>query len=532
VFLALSGKVLLLRRVPFDKPPAVLADQAASILRQAGYSDPPADRASGFYHNHDYLRWVREHDRTVERWRGLEDGSAPAIVFWYRQHNRHMSSFDPLDGPGVSPTDPPFLYSGMAEVSLDSRGHLLDLYVVPPELDSTRAESPPVDWTPFFTRAGLDATLFAPTPPAWVPPVYCDTRQAWIGTDPQRPDRPLRVEVGSYAGKPNYFQIVTPWSRPSRMQPSQLKTGEKLAQGVATVLILALLVGAVLLARRSLCTGHGDRRGAKRLAYFVLGSTLLSWALVENHNANPNTEWRAFVPFLGFSLFLAGMFWVLYLGLEPVVRRRWPDSLIGWNRFLAGRWRDPRVGRDLLLGMCVGTVVLVLEWLQDLAPGWLGRPPAQPDAVSLESLRGFAASTSQFLSLSVDVVFLPMAMLMLLLLFRMMLRKPRIAAAAVVLVLSLISSPGSDNFWLVLAMNVVQISLLLGLLLRFGVLACIAANFLTNLIGQYYPVTSDFSVWYAPATIFAFGVLIALALYAFRTSLAEQPAFRGRLMVD
>ena len=32
----------------------------------------------------------------------------------------------------------------------------------------------------------------------------------------------------------------------------------------------------------------------------------------------------------GLSLF------TLYLGLEPFVRRRWPDSLISWSRLLAG----------------------------------------------------------------------------------------------------------------------------------------------------------------------------------------------------
>jgi hypothetical protein len=32
------------------------------------------------------------------------------------------------------------------------------------------------------------------------------------------------------------------------------------------------------------------------------------------------------------------------------VRRRWPATLVSWSRLLAGRFRDPLVGRDVLAG--------------------------------------------------------------------------------------------------------------------------------------------------------------------------------------
>jgi hypothetical protein len=37
------------------------------------------------------------------------------------------------------------------------------------------------------------------------------------------------------------------------------------------------------------------------------------------------------------------------MAIEPWVRRRWPKSILG--RLLAGSWRDPVVGRDVLLGV-------------------------------------------------------------------------------------------------------------------------------------------------------------------------------------
>src|SRR5687768_18051298 len=56
---------------------------------------------------------------------------------------------------------------------------------------------------------------------------------------------------------------------------------------------------------------------------------------------------------LGIYAAMLGQFlaipWIAYLAGEPFVRRRWPWQVISWNRLLAGRWRDPLVGRDVLI---------------------------------------------------------------------------------------------------------------------------------------------------------------------------------------
>ena len=41
--------------------------------------------------------------------------------------------------------------------------------------------------------------------------------------------------------------------------------------------------------------------------------------------------------------------------VEPYIRKLSPDSLIGWTRLIGGRWRDPLVARDVLLGVSRGT---------------------------------------------------------------------------------------------------------------------------------------------------------------------------------
>jgi hypothetical protein len=53
---------------------------------------------------------------------------------------------------------------------------------------------------------------------------------------------------------------------------------------------------------------------------------------------------------VGFAVWARGLFGIWYLALVPAVRRRWPWVMAGWNRLLECRWRDPLVGRDVLIG--------------------------------------------------------------------------------------------------------------------------------------------------------------------------------------
>src|SRR5204863_535208 len=64
---------------------------------------------------------------------------------------------------------------------------------------------------------------------------------------------------------------------------------------------------------------------------------------------------------------------------------------------------------------------------------------------------------------------------------------------------------------------------------RFGLLALVASMFFVLLLGTF-PMTTDFSAWYASSTIFALVVGLALAVYAFYVSLAGQQVFKGGLL--
>ena len=59
-------------------------------------------------------------------------------------------------------------------------------------------------------------------------------------------------------------------------------------------------------------------------------------------------------------------------------RRFSPDSLIGWTRLISGRWRDPDVGRDILIGISAGLAMTVLYAAHNLDSAAVR--PARADA--------------------------------------------------------------------------------------------------------------------------------------------------------
>ena len=73
---------------------------------------------------------------------------------------------------------------------------------------------------------------------------------------------------------------------------------------------------------------------------------LVGWAIEASHVPN---LWEAalFVLGLSYALFAAATVWLLYVALEPFIRRLWPHTIISWSRILGGRLRDPLVRRNM-----------------------------------------------------------------------------------------------------------------------------------------------------------------------------------------
>jgi serine/threonine-protein kinase len=523
---ALSGRIYLHNQVPMEKSAEALRDRASDVAKRFGY-ESAADSVSSFNVNAEYLTYVAEHDRTAARWERLKTGYPAGLVFWYRQSPRYLAPFNREE---VTPTDPPRTVSGMANLSLDMRGRLLAFEGVPPQTAQPREQpAAPFDWSRLFAEAGLDPAAFRQVEPAWVPPHAFDEHAAWEGTYPGRPDADVRVEAAAFRGRPVYFQLINPWNQPMRESEPPIPAGTRIFLAVIIALLFAMVFGAALLARHNLRLGRGDRRGALRLASFVFVMMLLDWLLTTHHVPALMEEFNNFLINLAMCLLVSGMLWLIYVALEPYVRRRWPGRIVGWTRLLAGGWRDPLVGRDLLVGAFFGCALVLLAFGRPLVASWLGQPPPMPGDIMPRGLLlryVFSMLTVQVLN---SLLFSSMLMFLLLLL-TIVTRRERVG----VMLLGLLVTSfffGSGNLVLDALVGVAAACVTLFVLLRFGMLALVFMEFFL-LFFSFYPVTTDFNAWYAGAAAFGAALAVALILYGLKTSLAGQPLFRGSLLGD
>jgi hypothetical protein len=233
------------------------------------------------------------------------------------------------------------------------------------------------------------------------------------------------------------------------------------------------------------------------------------------------------LPFVVFNGVI-GM--VVYLALEPWVRKQWPQVMITWSRVLAGRWRDPLVGRDMLAGLLLGITSGLTVALFDSAQIGTGAAPAggilTPAAlyftitnllgtrfvladIAIALIRGFGNALEFFLTLFV---------------LRVLLRNQWLAASATVGLVTLTLVAGSDHS-VVSALSLIAI---IGpqavILLRLGFFAGAFALFGQFLATSLFLAT-DLTAWYGQSSLVGVIVISMLALWAFHISLGNQSLF-------
>jgi hypothetical protein len=340
----------------------------------------------------------------------------------------------------------------------------------------------------------------------------------------------MRIEAAAYRGKPVYFELIGPWTRPERLQPSQPTIGERVFLVICIVLLLSLLITSAMLARRNLRLGRGDRRGASRLAAFVFAAWTVAWFFGAHHVPNFD-ELGLFDKFLFRGLGWSCLIWALYIALEPYVRRRWPATLVSWSRLLAGGFRDPLVGRDVLAGCLLAAFSVALGRLGWFVPSWLGYPPPQPYSGPQWQFLGARTMISDLSFNLGPVLLVPLAILFVLFLLRALLRKEWVAAAAFVLLFTVMFAAGNQFDPVVLVTSLVFWVLAVFLLIRFGLLA-FAVQGLFDILLEGYPLTTQGSAWYAGISLAAILLMAAMALYGFYTSLGGRPVFGGAVLEE
>ena len=503
-----------------DKPPAVLAERARQILALAGFAQRPADFAMGYEADEEQLAWMKRHEPRRRSWDDLATRWAYPLGVWYRQSSGALRPYNELRV--VTPSDPPLNFPGSASVWLDARGQLTQMVVAPPQLESARDSGragQPYDWPLLLREAGIDSASLHPVAPRWTPPIYVDSRRAWENAG--YADSTLegaRIEAGSYRGRATYLAVLKPWTHPGRGGFDARTAAQRVGSTLSLLLIVAAIVGAGLLAVRNVRFGRGDRRGAIRVATAVFVIGLVTAALVAHRPADVEAGAQLFFRMLGEALFPAIAVWMLYLALEPLVRRVRPHGLVGWTRLLGGRWRDPRVGRDLLIGSAFGAMLLALAGMNHLLPAWLGFPAPPPYAGSLDALVSGRAALATLLSTCLSATISAM----LLSFFASMSGiDPRGSKYVGVLVFfafafglnALSSAIGPAIVRLpVLAVFAALVTLLF---FRFGLLAGLATLLW---LAWDIPMPTSLSDWWSGTAIFGLACLLAVAVFGFATA--------------
>jgi hypothetical protein len=301
-------------------------------------------------------------------------------------------------------------------------------------------------------------------------------------------------------------------------------------QAVNLEIFVFFVIGSVF-ALANLRGDRGDRRGAMRLAIFTFAVCLLTMLMSAHHTFTIAEEARRTFSAVAYAATRALLTWLLYLAMEPFIRRLHPSSLVSWSRLLTGRFRDPAVGRDLLIGLALTAlpIAVLIPWLW--ARGWHGAFfPALP------FLGGdHALSTREALAtmLRHPVVSIGdcLGLVLVYAVLGSLAGRARIVATALLWLAMFLYSYGLTPLPLEVPDQIV-IGLLFAtawtiLVVRFGLLAYVCASTCLFWVQDLIP-TTDPSDWYATPILVVSAALIGLVIFAVRTSTQGAPLFTAR----
>jgi serine/threonine-protein kinase len=516
LIVVLADRAFLVSRAALDKPPEVLAERAREVLRAARFDPAGKHQAWGFLYDEGALLRPVSKEEAARRWADLRAGRHSVIRFWFQATNEPVADHDPFRGRQADEAPP--LRPGSMGVVLDTRGNLRQLTVMHAGNFSPGPAPREVDWDVLLALAGQGQTSFTAAVPTRIPPVFADQRKAWNAILPSSPEQEVIIEGAALENRPVYFD-VRPAVAPKRASSlSRTFVGRQLD----LLLFLLILVAGFALALRNLRSGKGDRQGAMRLAAFVFGAQLVGWLLANSYTASLQAIVRQLTMNLANCLFMAATAWMYYVAIEPYVRRVWPQAVISWNRLLSGRLADPLVGRDILIGAVTGAAVVLIIQLDSLAPGWLGLAEGRPVLPwgRLDALNGTREAASVLFSIILTAIYMGLGTLLLVVLSRSATGSewPTVLLPAAIYT-AIFALQGANAYLSWLFWGAIWVAVM-WVLVRIGLVAWIAAAATAMTLGAF-PITSDWTKWYAGQGVFALGLVLALAVFGLATGVAR-----------
>jgi serine/threonine-protein kinase len=514
--------------------PGWLWRQSAKLLEELGHNDLPVNSVARYESNKLLV------DRGAEISKAeLEQSQWPSPYRYWRRWSPGSLEPSHFHRPErVRLHDPPQALPNSASVVLDSSGRLLELFVVPEVSPPARGDTEP-NWTTLLKWAQIDRWQRAVTQPVKTPPVYCDTIAAWRVTGPTEPGEDFVAQAGAMGGRPMYFELVGVSESFGAPRETGAAIGWALVFG-------SIFVAATVLAWHNVRQGRADRKSAFRCAMFVLAAcTCLEVLAIRVH------EKPAAIHIIGLLWDRAGghiaihavHVWVLYLAIEPYVRRIWPRMLVGWVRLVSGRPRDPLVGREILLGTVIGVALGAVGSVTDLVAASLGMEssgPILPEFLigGITDLSGpRKAMITAVLNLHSSLLWI-LVYASIVLVCRLLIKRDwvSLAAAAVLICVSLLTSVGRAIELPAAMPAAVAISVAVSIAIvltitRVGLLTALCALVMFR-FAAYSPISTDFTEWYGPYSLVTFVVVCAIGGYGFFIAMAGQPGLSRILAVD
>ena len=404
VVVLLYQRVILLNRVPLPKPPAALQDRAQEALASLGFDPATAvDSASGLGLSLDYARFIDSTSTAPDRWNLLRTVRPETFFLWYRTSPQLLVPWGPEHQIGRA--NPPLTTAGMTLVAVDGNGRLSEFHAVPhPRAPDDAGGAGGLEQA-LCRRRAAGRPLHPVEPPSSCRRIYADERRAWEGPLPDRPEHTIRIEAAAANGQPVYFALAGPWSasaRAVRAPPSRFAQ----AIGVlASVIMPALMVLGAVLARGNIKAGRGDRDGALRVATFVFGASLVGLGArrqphpVTRHRDRPDLRRCRRRPLRRRPCCGSPT-----SGSNPTCAATRPTASSAGRRLVAGHWRDPRVGVDVLVGVSAGLAMTLLYAVHNVLPPLAGFPEPMPLVPSESSMNGVRYILSGIASEMTDAV--------------------------------------------------------------------------------------------------------------------------------
>ncbi len=509
---ALAPAATDLGLAPFTQSPAALEAKAREIGRELGYTTPPRDRATMLWRLYEPLRW-RAQNEISTHWRRDYGRLGAPLVLGYRESPKALAPV----GPRVTGVDPPATDHGSTSTFVDGEGRLVDFLAVPGPVDSVRDVASPFPAARLFALAGLDTASFREVTPVLVPRTASTLQREWVGTSERLVGAELRVGIDWWGSRPVGFRIRGPWSERPITRLGDLSAQNLFSTTLLLVFVVLMLVFGIVVGKRRLRSGRSDWRGGLAVANAIVAARIVQWVFYAHHPGDPLAGFSSF--FLAFSYALAQACFVffLYVAVEPYVRRHTPELLIGWARLIQGRFRDPRVGRDVLIGALFGAAIVVVIYLINALPTWIpvrGQTPVPPNT---DVLLGGPLLVGVVLGAPFDQMGATLSLFGLWFLLRVVTRRALIASLGTALLMTLLSL-GAENPIVETPGALVYGALAAWLIARFGLLALLASWCMRALLlATPLPVVSGAP--YAFQSALLLGLLVVAVIASFRVSL-------------